>query len=292
MNAERWYSRAEVRRASPLPTSLSWDDTAGVCFAREAAPHATHPLAEKQGQDAVRALLRKALVRYLHGTSVLEIRVVNPVAADVAHGGLGWDFDQNTRVLALALTTDEGYHALRASELLASLGANEAHEPAPVFCERLDRLLDSSGQSAGEQRLLRFLFTVVTETVISANLKHLATNAAVCAPVRAFVAEHSRDEAWHGAFFAKLLLERWPVLAPSEQRRLGEQIPSLLAAFLEPDRDRIVADLTSVGLSAAQAEGVFEEAYGTEAWRAEMSRAARPALSCFQRAHVFPEHVS
>lgn len=288
MSPERWYDQAAVRRAA-RPTSFSWSGEEGACFAIEAAPHAAHPLVAKQGEEAVRSLLRRALVRYLHGTSVLEIRVVNQVAADVAHGGLGWDFPQRTRVLALQLTTDEGYHALRASELLAHLGADESKEPVPGFCRALDRIAEAGGTSLREQKILRFLFTVITETVISANLRHLATNVTVAAPVRAFVAEHARDEAWHSAFFSKLLADAWPALAPSEAQRLTARIPDLLSAFLDPDRSAIQADLARAGLSAGDADIVFEEAYSTDAWRAEAARAARPAMACFHRSHIFPE---
>lgn len=268
-----WYRTAKVRGGDGAPRL--WGE--GLLFAPELAPHVSHPLVPSDAREAV---LRRALVRYLHGTAVLELGVVNEVAADIAAGRAPLAVSGEARRDAVTLYCDEGYHALQCEELLSQLGSDPDRRPAPAFLARLDAILEADA----DPRRTRFLFAVVTETAISRSLANLARNRRVDPGVRAFVAEHAADEARHYAYFARLFASYFAELDPLERRDVQERLPSLVLAFLRPDSAAAAADLVRCGLTRGEAEAVVGETH-TDAWvRDVVIDGARPVLVCLERA--------
>ncbi len=220
------------------------------------------------------------LARYLHATSVLEICIVNRVAAELAHGPARWNVTPSARLDALKLLCDEAYHAVLASDLLRQLGGVEENH-APAFVARLDALLP---RDEAEQAIVRFLFCVVTETCISASLIKLARDPHIRPGLRAFVIEHARDESRHAAFFGALFKEFWIQLTPKEQQEHSRLLPKLIDAFLQPALPSITADLVSVGVQPQAAERLVATLYTPERISAQVAAAARPVYTCFRRA--------
>ncbi len=278
--ARDWFTEAAVR-SSPSPTRIRPDD--GAWFAAELQPHVMHPRVRSMGPQVETELLRRALGHYLHATSVLEVLIVNRVAADIAHGTLEIGASPTDRRIALRLYCDEGYHALVAAEMLARVDDREPRE-RPAFAERLDKLCALHATDEDDMRRLRLLFTVITETSISANMRDLAANASLAPAVREFVAEHARDEAWHAAVFSALFVSWWPTLGDDTRERYGRLLPDLVCAYLEPDTRGVAQDLVAVGLAPRDVASVLAEAYPRDAVRASIRRSARPVLSCFRRA--------
>ena len=278
MNPSRsdWYQSARVRIGS-RPTPLR--SCEGAWFAAELVPHLSHPLVAQLGAEVERELLRRSLVRYLHATDVLELQVVNEVVAEVARGA--WDFETSAggRLEARKIYCDEGYHAVLAGELLSQVGA--ADDETPAFFERLSALQAAHARTDEEARLIRFLFTVVTETAITQTLVNLTRNLTVRPAVREFAAEHAKDEARHAGFFSALFADCWRWLSPTERSRFGALLPQLVRAFLSPDAAAIDADLRRVGLTASQGAQVLGES-GPDLGEA-VRRGARPVLACFRR---------
>lgn len=275
-----WYRIARVRTSSAGPRASLGE---GLLFAPELAPHVRHALVSSLGVDAEHELLRRALVRYLHGTSVLEVAVVNEVAARIAHGPSPLSITQEQRLEALELICDEGYHAVLASDLLHQLGHDEASAPTPAFKTRLDRLAEQESSSAGAG-IVRFLFAVVSETAISTSLMNLAKNHAVLPGLRELVLDHARDEARHGAYFARLFAQFWTAASVTSRARYAALLPRLVRAFLAPDLEAVADDLAHVGLSPLEIETVIATGYAEEAVRISVLAGARPVLSCFSRA--------
>lgn len=274
-----WYQRARVRHASP-PSIVAADATsaAPLPFAPELLPYLRHPHVQRLGPIAAIELLERARTRYLHGTSMLEVRLVNDVAADLAHGRT-FDIAPADRVTALELYCDEGFHALVASDLLARRGVDEADEPPPAFFATLDTLAREE-----DARIVRFLFAVVTETSISQSLASLARSPVIDPALRAFVDDHARDEARHATFFARLFTTYWAQLTDLERARQGALLPRLTQAFVGPSFDAIASDLRFVGLDDPERAEVIEDS--RDALATLGHRAARPALACFRRAGV------
>ncbi|MBK8256104.1 MAG: diiron oxygenase [Polyangiaceae bacterium] len=276
-----WNREARVRSGESATPWRASDP--GDLFAVELLPHVSHPTVSALGSDARRELCRRALVRYLHSVSVLEIRVVNVVAAEIAHGFLGEALSGDVRRAALQLTCDEGYHAVLAADLLEHVAPQ--HTPsAPIFFERLNDFLDEQARDAHDALFLKFLFTVVTETSITANMRVLARGNDVTPAVRSFVADHARDEAWHGSFFSALFRTHWARLSESERTRYGALLPTLIDVYLRADTGAILADLRAVGIGRGASEEVWCESFGSAHLRETNKAASAPVLACFRRA--------
>jgi hypothetical protein len=276
-----WYSEARVRHAAaPAPI----DREAGAWFAPELLPHAHHASVLALGPEVLNELLRRALARYLHATTLLEIRVVNPVAADLAdRTDAFFEITEHQRLQALQLYCDEGYHALASFEMLAQIGGEPQQTPA-----FLDRLGEIAARS--DEALTRFLFTVVTETAISANMQRLAQSRAVLPSVRSYVADHARDEARHAIYFGALFASFWSQINERDRGYWGALVPELIRAYLAPDLSAIRSDLREVGVRDASA--VLTEAYSLETQREIVRRAAGPVLACLRRAGAFEDETT
>lgn len=276
-----WNRDARVRSGESATPWRAADP--GDLFAVELLPHVSHPIVSALGPNARGELCRRALVRYLHSVSVLEIRVVNVVAAEIAHGFLGEALTSDVRRAALQLTCDEGYHAVLAADLLEQVAPQ--HTPsAPIFFERLNDFLDEEAKDAHDALFLKFLFTVVTETSITANMRVLARSHDVAVAVRNFVADHARDEAWHGSFFSALFRTHWARLSEPERARYGALLPTLIDVYLRADIGAILADLRAVGVGRGESEEVWAESFESEHQRETNRLASAPVLACFRRA--------
>jgi len=256
------------------------DRNAGACFTPSLQPHVLHPRVRALGLDAEDALLRRALARYLEATWVLELRVVNEVAAAIADGSTPFTFGDGARVDAEKLEGDESRHAHLADDLMTRLRLEPATAP-PAFHRRFLRLREASPLPP---EVVTFLFTVVSETLLSPALTTMARDGGVHPALRAFVAEHARDEAWHSTFFAARFAELWSPLSRRDRDRLGPEIPALVRAFLEPDLPAIAVDLESVGFAAEEARAVVSDAYPAASVLGDLRNASRPTLACLRRA--------
>lgn len=279
--ASDWYRVARVRCGAEAPEVDP--DASGAFFAIDLQSHCLHPLVARLGADASRELLRRALVRYLHATSVLEVCVVNVVASRLAHGPALFPVSPTTRVEALQLYCDEGYHAVLASDLLLRLGCDEATEPAPAFVRRLDALVCADVAELGPD-VTRFLFAVISETVLTATLARLGRDPGVLPSVRSFALDHAKDEARHGALFSSLFDAFWRTSAPRVREAALAALPALAEAFLAPDLEGIAADLERAGLDASARAEVLGDVYSTARVRAAIAEAARPTRACLTRA--------
>lgn len=288
--ARDWYERARVRRAA-APDAVP-ARTAAMAFAPELCPYLWHPHVVALGAGGASALLERARTRYLHGTSVLEVRVVNEVAADLAHGRT-IELAPADRVAALQLYCDEGFHAVVASDLLARGGVDEADEAPPAFLGALAALVAERGTDDGA-RVVRFLFAVVTETSISQSLASLSRSSVIDPVLRTYVDDHARDEARHAAFFSWLFARFWTTASARERASLAPLLPRIVEAFLGPPLAAIEADLALVGLDAAARCEVLVAS--RPALESLGRRGARPVLACFARGGVdvdrlFPREV-
>jgi hypothetical protein len=232
------------------------------------APHVLHPRVVRLGGEVRADLLARALRRYLSGTVALETRIVGPVAATLDHAD------------ARELCSDEDRHAQMAADLLARLGYELDTDP-PAFERRLLAI-----EAAFPADPIRFLFTVVTETVISSTLATVPRDPAVAAPVRDFVGQHARDEAWHAAFFGKLFAEFWGRASEADRARITARLPGLIHAYLAPDVDGIAADLRAVGVD--DADDVVAETYSPERVSGLVREGARPTLALLARCGLDP----
>lgn len=254
-----WHDRAAVRRAPRRrldPEDLSLD-----FFPRELVPYVSHPIVAKRHPDTIPDLLLLALYRYLDFTTNLELFVVNDTTRLLIAGHGPVALSAEERVDAHRLSCDESYHALFCADLGRQVIVASGREPAPSrpprFLLRLrERLADGGGAE-------RFLFTAVSEMLITANLSDARRDDATPAAVRGVLADHAADEVRHRLFYGDLMARLFRE-AGAEAAGLAALLPGLLTDFLAPDVDNVLIDLEAVGIGRADREEICNDVYAPQ----------------------------
>ncbi|MBK3569771.1 MULTISPECIES: diiron oxygenase [unclassified Streptomyces] len=274
-----WEARASVRRK---PRRVLDGDEAGALlpFPPELAPVATHPLVAGRGPAAVRRVLTQCLYQYLHFTTELEELAVIPVVAGISRDRSGLFLPPRMRADAFKILTDEAWHAQFSHDLVEQLTVASGIAPRlpelPGFVARLDSV---RARLAPELRGVEALmFSVVSETLISAILSGLPHDVRLASAVRDLVRDHAEDEGRHHAYFRHVLQVFWPALSGPERRALGLLLPDVVLAFLEPDYDALGLALRDVGLSAEEITRVLAESLPQDRVIADAAAAAGAAV--------------
>lgn len=176
-----------------------------------------------------------ALLDHLRFTIALEGHV-SDACGRLAGGHLKW-LDPEQRDVAVRIADEELDHSAGAQELIARL--LEMHPvpvcpDAPRFAPELAALLAAAADD-GEADLVALEFVCVSETLITGTLRTAKRDDRIFGPVRRYLADHARDEAFHRVYFSNVFRGLWLELTPDERRRLGILVPRMLSLYLEPD---------------------------------------------------------
>lgn len=278
----RWDASASVRSA---PRRVLTDDDDGkLYFSPDFVPLARHPVVSELPPEAFDQLLVQHLYRYLDFTARLEHLVVNRTALGIAHGTIGIDLPDETRLDAYRIYCDEAYHALFSRDLMMQVQRRTGVPPRlpaqPFFLTRLERLL--ADLPADLRPLAELLFVVVSETLISATLAQIPDDPRVAKAVSEVVRDHAVDEGRHHTYFVMFLRMLWGQLHPRERVRSALLVPELIQAFLLPDEPAMQAELEGYGLSADRAQEVVAQVFPAEMVQTEVRAAARRTVKHFQ----------
>jgi len=214
--------------------------------------------------DSVRNATIQQALRYLRGTAFLESRIVNSVVLDIAESGMGLQLPERMRVDAYRIYTDEAYHAQFSVELASQIteltgsGAAAADAPPTFYTSliQLESRLDPSYSS-----LVRFLFVICSETLITGSLSNAAQDEGVSAPIRSALRDHAHDEGRHHVYFSSMLRILWDQLDDRARRFSAFVIPELINIFCAPDIPTIRAELAMYGLERPQADEIVDEVF-------------------------------
>ena len=281
-----WDRQASVRQR---PRRKLATDHASEYFPPELVPVASLPEVRALPPEQFSQLMLRHLYRYLRFTIVLESQYVNPVALGLYEHGWGLPLPDAMRADALAIYTDEAYHALLSSDLMRQAevrsGVSSRIGYQPAFTWRLAGL----APRAELRGLLPLLFAIVSETLITASLSEIPHHASVDAGVRDAVRDHALDEGRHYSYFASVLRWLWPALKPDQRIKLGLLVPDLIRTFLEPDTRAVLADLTEAGLSAAEAERLQHLVLTSEHTRSQYAAVAASSVRAFESVGTLDE---
>lgn len=278
----QWDNRAMVRRR--ISTSGQAIDAAtGFFFKPELVPALWHPTVRGMGANIAQQLQALHLYRYLDYTEILELQIVNVALLEIIKAG----FPRALKHDAYKVYTDEGYHALMALELQqqieAQTGIQRIELPFPSSIDKTRRHVESLPPRLQGHGLIAA--AAVNEMLISANLAQ-ADDPALIPVVRSMIHDHAIDEAVHSLFFSKVFIHLWTGLADDSKIHIGKLLPAFIKTFLEVDIASIACDLMHIGLSECEARDIAISAHKT-AGDADKGKAARSAITTFERANVF-----
>ncbi|MDA3804934.1 MULTISPECIES: diiron oxygenase [unclassified Clavibacter] len=214
------------------------------------------------------------LYRYLNFTTHLETHVVNPVLLGMFTGSIGLPLTAAARRDALRMYTDEGHHSLVAFDVklqveeLTGLEDRTIGMPRSTLVRGLHAILDAS-ERHDLVSLFRLMFVIVSETLISTNLRDVASTPGLNGGVADALGDHARDEGRHHAFFATYLKELWGCLDADQRRQVGRQVPAMIDTFFGPEIDDVRDELQRLGVPGSEAAEALDRAYATDVVHAD-----------------------
>jgi hypothetical protein len=285
----KWDEKSAVRS---LPRrTLEQGGEHRLYFPPELAPVLGHPLLQSLSQEQTNEILVHHLYRYLDFTEVLELRVVNVVASEIALSKMGLALPDIMQEEAFDLVTDESYHAKMSNDVKRQV-SKKSNFPlldfgTPNFLRRLRTV--QSNLPTNLVPLSEMLFTVVSETLISSTLNEIPRDERLDSGIREMVADHARDELCHKAYFSKFFRHIWPRLTPTEKSIAGQFLPGFIVAFIEPDVAAIRTGMERFSFSRDDLDLLMAETYPEQGCNCAIRQAAQCTLRLFESEGVFDD---
>ena len=281
-DAKAWV-RAKPHRTAPFDASL-------LFFTPDAVPLLTGKDARWLPGDTRDELCVRHLQWHLAMTVPLELGPVNDACLVVRDSEYAAAFPRELRHDALRLYADEGGHAEMMSEMCDAVERATGIAPpsaAPQFVRRM-RALVAEAEPA-HRELVRFLGGLVSETLISVTLTRVPVDERVQLAVRQLLADHADDERRHGALFRDAVVRLWPTIDTDVRRAVGVLIPEMVLAFLEPDRNDLLATAARYRQWFPDPDRAADAATRAARESPAFAASAAPALRAFREAGVFAE---
>ncbi len=182
------------------------------------------------------------------------------------------------------------YHALFSADLRAQVLNATGIKRIPRTPSSLTRFQKLARAQPGDIRpFCDFLFSVVSETLISKSISRIPRDPQVHGTVRDLIADHARDEAAHAALFSEMLTWLWPRLTSQQRAAAGELLPRFILQFLWPDTGSSLDAVRSIGLPLDTATRVVRESYSRSSIVEGIKEQARPTLVACRRAGVLDD---
>jgi hypothetical protein len=260
-------------------------------FPPELVPAFDHPIVVERGPDIANRILVQRLYAYLQFTIDLEQIGVLPIAQLISRSRLGLPLPEPMIADAYRICTDEAWHAQFSHELLHRIVAASAVKPRlpehSHFLRRADHVMQ--GLAPEVRRLAEVLFTIVSETLISAILRGIPADSRIHTSIRDVVRDHSVDEARHHAYFGRLLTYVWPSIGRQQETVVGPLIPQFIRIFLEPDFVTLTHCLSALEFSPAEIRQILAESYPESLVTAGIIDASRSTVRHFEAVGAFKE---
>jgi hypothetical protein len=251
-----WEKRATVRTGKR--TRLNKSHISQIEFSLVLKPFLGYPEIQALTPEQLHPFYLQSLCDMLYGVTRFEVDFVVDQCGKLANQELGIELSSNIRQVAMAIGTDEMYHAFAARELLSDIedltGVN------PTFFqlsseERASRELDKDlgeksritpleyFQNAVPKKLERIAETTllcILENAVIDDMFEMAKNFQTLNPVAIYNREHIHDEGRHKVFFQRLLRYIWSSIKEEDRILLGEAIGGYFKKyFTSPSVDKV-----------------------------------------------------
>jgi hypothetical protein len=280
---DEWYNKSGVR-ADPRRALDDFAQRGTKFFPDQLIPYLSHPALDRLSPHHRNVLTARHLYQYLSFTANFETRVVNRATERIANGRAGFPVSLRTRLDALKIYCDEGYHSLYSLDVADQIQRASGISALPYDFDPFIQRLDAVGHEAmpTEPVLTQLLQVVVFETLITAILNDLPRDPSTLQIVRDVVRDHARDEARHHAFFAGFFRELWSHLDPRRREQAARCLPQLITLSLQPDPAPVRASLISVGTAPTLTDTIIADVYNPERLIDDIRRTARHSLRLFE----------
>jgi hypothetical protein len=282
-----WHGKASVRRAPRR--EIRREEASLDLFPRDLVPYIEHPIIRRGFAERIPELLAYAAYRYLTFTINLETQVVNETNLSLMRNDAPMLLNPASCLDAHRLYCDEAFHALISADLMKQAievsGIAPVEAPPPCFLARLDEV----ARQTGGGRMSRFVFTSVSEMLITGTLNQVRRGDATPEAVRAVMMDHAADEARHHVFFRHLLTSLLQSIGRDAAIRVAASIPASIRIFTQPDVAAIECELVQVGVGRDTARQICFETFRDEDVMSQAADSARGIVELVRRLELLRE---
>jgi hypothetical protein len=286
---DEWHKKSWVRSGQEHVAVAPFDPER-YFFSRDILALFRHPSVARAPDDVQRGLLVLHLYDWLEFTEWLELGPVNDACNMIRRPDfLPW-LSPKMKDDAVKIYTDEAGHAQMSHALVEETQKFTGIAPPrlrPQFVDTLDTMVAEYEPEV--EPIVKLLFAIVSETLITGSLLKLPKDETVQQAVRDLAQDHATDEGRHHAFFRQVCLFVWPRLPRDLRRRLGPLFPDMILTFLAPDPRALERMLSHYPDVFPSPRLVAESVVGARETLADMRNAAKPTLRMLRQNGVFDE---
>jgi hypothetical protein len=286
---DEWHENSWVRSGSEHIAVAPFDPDL-YFFSREILALFRHSAVANAPEDVQRGLLVLHLYEWLEFTEWLELGPVNDACNMIRRPDfLPW-LSPKMKEDAIKIYTDEAGHAQMSHALVEGAKDFTGITPPrfmPQFLDTLDAMVADHEPEVAP--LVKLLFAIVSETLITGSLVKLPKDQGVQQAVRDLAQDHATDEGRHHAFFRQVCMFVWPRLPGELRRRLGPLFPDMILTFLTPDPRALERMLSHFPEVFGSPRAIAESVVGAPDTASDIRNAAKPTLRMLRQTGVFEE---
>ena len=271
-----WESKSTVR--TQKRTRFSKSLLAEMSYPFALKKYVNHINVEKLSRKRLQPFYLQSFCDMLCGVAAVEVDSITALCGKLANQDLGIELSDSIRQVAIAIGTDEMYHAFVARELLTDLKTlsgivptdlskrqaaviklREARKPADsqinkkqkAFMAPLDYIksdMPPKLHNIAETTMLCILENLLIDDFIS-----MAKHASTTNPADIYVREHLTDESRHKVFFQHLMKYIWANMTEKGRIALGRAIAGYFVEYFTPSTEQLAVyhymQLEQLGLS-------------------------------------------
>lgn len=209
--------------------------------------------------DQLHPLYLQSLSDMLYGVAQFEVNFVTDQCGKLANKDLGIELTDAIKQVAIAIGTDEMYHAFAARELLADIKAltgviptvlqGSSKEASTQELARAEEVASNvtpldyfkNAVTPKLERIAETTLLCILENAVVDDLFEMAKNFQSMNPVAVYNKEHIHDEGRHKVFFQRLLRYIWTALSEEDRVVLGEAIGGYFKKYHASSSDEKIA---------------------------------------------------
>ncbi|CAM3844029.1 hypothetical protein [Polynucleobacter arcticus] len=211
-----------------------------------------YPEVKALTQAELQPFYLQSLCNILYGVTQFEVNFVTDQCGKLANTDLGIELSSSIKQVAIAIGTDEMYHAFAARELLSDI--EELTGVMPVVPQKTkpelpkDTLVSSNEQAKARltpveyfknavpeklQRIAETTLLCILENAVVDDLLEMAKDFDDANPVAVYNREHIHDEGRHKVFFQRLLKYIWGAISEEDRIALGKAIAGYYEQYFQ-----------------------------------------------------------
>ncbi len=216
-------------------------------------PYLHYPEIQALTQEQLYPFYLQVFCDRLYGVAQFEVNFVTEQCGKLANKDLGVELTNSIKQVAIAIGTDEMYHAFAARELLNDIEEYTGVIPTALqeIVEIIPKKIEQDSDKDAEpilqvaeffkkmvspklERIAETTLLCILENAVVEQLFDMAKDIEDVNPLAIYLREHLQDEGRHRVFFQRLLKYIWSSISDEDRIVLGQAIVGYCKRYWSP----------------------------------------------------------